>query len=76
MAKKSYTFGFDISGSCRVTIEAENEKEAAKLLLSGDHGVEFELDEWNVDYPYNFREYCLEDVLSYCYDRDSRKAKK
>ena len=61
--KKYYHFSLPISGTCCVTVEAENDEEAVKLFLKDD--AEVELNEWNVDWPRNCEELSVEDIIKF-----------
>lgn len=59
MKKKLFGFTFDITGKCTVEVSADSFEEAQEILrgnkelAESDGEVKYELDEWEVESPYN-----------------------
>lgn len=66
--KKIYSFEFEVTGRCFTTVEASSDEEAVKKLKEEDTGCE--LLEWDVDWPQNFDDLGVEDMMKYCSSKD------
>lgn len=62
--KKDFYFTFDIRGQATAHVKANSIEEACEKLKN-DSDIEFNLDEWDVEYPNFFEEMDADDLSRY-----------
>lgn len=63
---KIYYFDIPVTGMATAVIEAENDEEAFKLFKEGNY--ESDLNEWDFDMPYGYRQWDKADFMDYCFN--------